>query len=96
MIKMALKSVLFYRKITNIAQRLGAPLSGPSQSHYLFRDYAPFVTRLSCISLFSTGPKSDNFWAKKTTTNFWFNPFSKILVACLVAITGVDKFFSWL
>ena len=25
----------------------------------------PFATRLSCISLFSTDPKSDNFFAKK-------------------------------
>ena len=26
-------------------------------------------------------------------TNFWFNPLSKILVACLEAFTAVEKFF---
>ena len=26
---------------------------------------APFVIHLSCMSLFSTGPESDNFYAKK-------------------------------
>ena len=54
----------------------------------------PFVTRLSCISLFSTEPKSDNFVQK---IYFSFTPLSKILVACLVAFTAVDSFFgrSW-
>ena len=32
----------------------------------------PSVTRLSSNGLFSTGPKLDNFFAKKI--NFWFKP----------------------
>ena len=36
---------------------------------------APSVTRLSCVGLFSTGPKLDNFCAKYIY--FWFKlPFS--------------------
>ena len=40
-----------------------------------------------CRSLFSTGPKLENFCAKKFY--FWFKP----LVALLVAFTAADKFF---
>ena len=51
------------------------------------------VMHLSCISLFSTGSKLDNFCGKKIY--FWFKPppFSKILVALLVAFTATDGFF---
>ena len=63
-----------------------------SPPFYIFSDYARSVTRLSCISFFSTGHKSDKFCAKKNK-NFWFNPLSKILVACLVAFTAVERFF---
>ena len=53
-----------------------------------------FVIRLSCISLFSTGPKLYNFCAKEI--NFWFKPLplSKIVVALLVAFTAADVDFS--
>ena len=92
--KMALKLLFFCCKITKIDQRLGAPPPDPRPQllhFYMFSDYAPSVTRLSCISFFSTVPKSDKFWAKKS--NFWLNPLSKILVACLVAFTAVNRFF---
>ena len=46
----------------------------------------PSVIRLSCIGLFSTGPKLDNFCTKKFTLGS--NPLSlnKILAALLVAL----------
>ena len=50
------------------------------------------MVRLSGIGLVITGPKLDNFCAKKN--NFWFKlSFSKILVALLVAFTNADRFF---
>ena len=91
---MALKLLFFCCKITKIDQRLGAPPPDPRPQllhFYMFSDYAPSVTRLSCISFFSMRPKSDKFWAKKS--NFWLNPLSKFLVACLVAFTAVNRFF---
>ena len=65
----------------------------PVFSHYIFTDYASYVTRLSCISLFSTGPKSANFCAKKILLLFLISSLSKILVACRVAFTVIDRFF---
>ena len=47
------------------------------------------MTRLSCISLYSTGPKSDNFGAKKTKKLI---PHRKILIPFLVAFTALDRF----
>ena len=94
-IKKALKLLSFSCKITKIAQRPGAPPQDPrpqSLHFYIFSDYVRSVTRLSCTSFFSTGPKSDKFCAKKNN-NFWFKPLSKILVACLVAFTVVERFF---
>ena len=35
---------------------------------------ASFVIRLTCISLFSTEPKLDNFCGKQKTKSFWFKP----------------------
>ena len=52
-IKIALKLHFFWRKITKVIQQLGALPPGPS------------VIRLSCIGLFSTGPKLDNVCTKK-------------------------------
>ena len=49
-----------------------------------------FMTRLSYISLFSTEPKSEIF---AQNTYFLFTPFSKILIACVVAFTAIDRFF---
>ena len=40
------------------------------KNHPAAGGYAPFVTRLSCNGLFSTGPKLDNFGAKDIY--FWF------------------------
>ena len=76
---MALKS-LFLPK-----NRKNHPAAGGSASS---------VTRLSCIGLFSTGPKLDNFCAKKTYT-VGSSPFSfsKTLVALLLAFTPADRFF---
>ena len=93
---MALNLLFFCCKITKIAQRLRAspPDPRPQSLHfYIFSDYARSVTRLSCISFFGTGPKSDKFCAKKNTFGLRFNPLTKILVACLVAFTAVEKFF---
>ena len=91
--KIALNLLFFYCKITKIAQRLGAPLPDPrpqSLHFYILSDYARSVTRLSCISFFSTGLNSHKFCAKNY---FWFNPLSKILVACLEAFTAAYRFF---
>ena len=57
--------------------------------------WAPSVTRLSSNGLFSTGPKLDNFCAKKhlllvQAPSLLLN---KTLVAHLVAFTPVDRFF---
>ena len=51
---------------------------------------APSVTRLSCIGLFSTGSKLDNFCAKNIY--FWSSPLSlnKTLVMLLLAFTPAD------
>ena len=49
------------------------------------------VTRLNCISLFSTRSKIDNFYAKKNTFVSLF--FSKILVARLAAFSAADRVF---
>ena len=92
--KMALQLLFFCCKLTKIAQQLGAspPYRCPRSLYfYIFSDYARSVTRLSCISFFSTKPNSDKFCAKNKY--FWFIPFSKIPVACLVAFAAVDKFF---
>ena len=48
--------------------------------------------RLSCISLFSMGPKLDNFCEKKFTFGSSFLPHSKILVALLIAFTATEGF----
>ena len=48
------------------------------------------MTRVSCISFFSTGLNQTSFVQKNY---FWFNPLCKILVAFLVAFTAVEKFF---
>ena len=69
-----IKIAIFWRKITKVIQQLGALPPNPS------------VIRLSCIGLFSTGPKLDNFCTKKSTLDS--NPLSlnKILAALLVAL----------
>ena len=54
---------------------------------------APSVIRLSYIDLFSTGPKLDNFWAKKFTYGLSFLPLSKNLVALLAAFAASKRFF---
>ena len=56
----------------------------------------PSVIRLSCISLFSTGPKLDNFCAKKFHFGLIHLPLSQILVALLVAFTAADRLFKQL
>ena len=48
---------------------------------------------MSCISLFDTGPKLDNFCAKDFTFGSSPFPLSEILVAFLVAFTAADRFF---
>ena len=75
---MALKSLFFSRKITKITQRLGA------------LPHTPSVIRLSCSSLFSLGPKVDNFCGKNLLMALF--PY-QILVALLVASTVTDGFF---
>ena len=54
---------------------------------------APSVTRLSCIGLFSTGSKLDNFCAKNIY--LWFKPLSlnRTFVPLLAAFTSADRFF---
>ena len=64
---MTLKLLFICCKIKKLAQRLGVHPQAPVHSHYIFSKYASFVTHLSCISVFSTGPKLDNFCAKKFT-----------------------------
>ena len=54
---------------------------------------APFVTSLSCIGWFSTGPKLDKFCAKKIYFGCNPLPLSKILVVLLVPFTAADRFF---
>ena len=80
-IEMALKLLFLSQNYKN------RPAAGDSDPRPLF------VTHLSGISLFSTGPKLENFWAK----NFAFGsnplPLSKIQVALLVAFTAADRFF---
>ena len=66
------------------------PLNGSSSAAL----QAPFLIRLSCISLFSTGPKIDNFSAKKCLLAQALLPLSKILIALLVAFTTVADFSS--
>ena len=56
-----------------------------------FSDYAPSVTSLNCNTLFSTGAKSGSFCAKKK--QLLVPTLSKILDACWVAFTAVDKTF---
>ena len=51
----------------------------------------PLVIRLSCISLFSMGPKLDNFWRKKIAFGSSSVPLNKILV--LLAFTTANRFF---
>ena len=65
-----------------------------SKNHQAAGGSAPFVTRLSCNGLFSTGPKLDNFCAKNIY--FWFKllSLSKALVTLLVAVTPADRFSS--
>ena len=77
---MALKSLFLLQNCKN------HPAAGGS---------APFSTRLSSNGLFSTGPKLDNFCAKKHFT-FGSSPLSlsKTLVALLVAFTPADIFSS--
>ena len=57
---------------------------------------APSVTSLSCIGLFSTGPKVDKFCAKKFTLGASPLPLSKFLVVLLVPFTAADRFFKQL
>ena len=78
-IKMPLKSLFLCCKISNIAQGLGLHPQPRS------------VTCSSCISLFSTKPKLDNFCAKIIT--FVSPLFNKILVARWAAFTAADKVF---
>ena len=69
---MALKLLLLPQNYKN------CPAPGGSAPH------TPSVMRLSCISLFNTGPKLDN----------WFKPpLIQILIPLLVAFTVADKFF---
>ena len=42
------------------------------KNHPAAGGFAPSVTRLSCNSLFSMGPKLDNFYTKNIY--FWFKP----------------------
>ena len=57
---------------------------------------APSVIRLSCISLFSMGPKLDNFCTKKFSFGSSPLPLSKILAAPLVAFIAAYRFFKQL
>ena len=79
MIKMPLKSLFLCCKFSNIVQWLGAPRPRPLSE-----------TRSSCISLFSTRPKLDNFCAKIICVP---PLFSKILVARLAAFTVANRVF---
>ena len=56
----------------------------------------PFVTSLSCIGLFSTGPKLDKFCSKKFSLGASPFPLSKILVVLLVPFTVADRFLKQL
>ena len=82
-IKVALKSLLLL-KITKIAPQLEA-LPPPS----------PFCNTYELhYSLFSTGSKLDNFFAKNFTFGSSSLPLSKTLVALLVAFAAADRFSS--
>ena len=81
---MVLKS-LFLSQNDKIPQRLEAV---PPQ--------APSTICLSCISLFSTGPKSDKFCSKNFTFGSSPLSLSRILVALLVVISAADRIFKQL
>ena len=51
------------------------------------------VTSLSCISLFSTGPKFDNFEQNKLVLDQAPPPFQPDLSARMVALTAAHIFF---
>ena len=73
-VRNVIKIAIFWHKITKVIQQLWALPPGPS------------VIRLSCIGLFSTGPKLDNFCTKKITLGSNLLSLNKILVALLVAL----------
>ena len=80
-IEMALKSLFFCRKITKITQWQ--------------ESLPPSAICLNFINLFSMELKLDNFWVKTLRKIFGSShlPFSKIVVALLVAFTAADLFF---
>ena len=75
---MALKSLFLLQNCKN------PPAAGGSASS---------VTRLSCIGLFSTEPKLDNFLQRNIY--FWFKPLSlsKTPISLRVAFTPANRFF---
>ena len=61
---MALK-LLFFAAKSQSPSGWGFHFQTLVHSHFIFSDYAPSVTRLSCINFLSTWPILDNFDAKK-------------------------------